>query len=352
MALAATVGLVLTACTGESGEDQSAAPDQPTPVASPSPDGTTSPTTSPPAPSPPDEETTPGPLLTVETPDLDHRCEVEPERLPEIERISYAVPSAWRVEGRCDVLDPDLEELPDSTEVDAAIFVNISGGDFERTTEDSPAQRDVTTWLGAHAGFPAVRSTYVGTGEALSEDGQPGTSWSYDLDPGGDDQGGILTLSTSDAGDGAAYTRTQATLDAIAQTLVIQPPASQPASSPGDTEFSVLRVEGGGTPMTVGHDGDCFTLRPGGPGDAVTDRLCDLDPLAGDLVAGMLGEDVVAGYASPLAVAVQSDSVTPPYGLTSAIEGSSVFAFEVDRAPEELTAVGPGGEVLHTAPLR
>lgn len=358
IALAASAGLALAACSGDPVPDEEAAPEE-TPTAS-SPetaptspadtmpgDGGTDGSPTPaddPTPTPADEAT---PILaSIDTPELDSQCVLEPQ-LEQVDTIRYAVPAAWRVEDRCDILDPDLEELPQQTEVDAAIFVGVADVAFSRTRGPSPTRRDTTTWLGSRAGFQAVRETYVGTGAAMSEDGDPGTSWSYDLDAGTDEQGGVLTLRTGDV-EPTDDQFVQATLDTIAQTVVIEPAAQATGSGPGQVEFTVLRVEGGGTPYAVTYDGDCFAYRPGGPTDEVADEVCDLDPTAGHVVAAQLG-DTVVGYAPPTTIAVQSDEIRPPYGLATSIEGGTVFAVPAADLPPTLTAVGPGGEELVTA---
>lgn len=283
----------------------------------------------------------------VDTPELDAQCTVEPEG-GDVGTVRYAVPTAWKVEDRCDILDPDRDELPEQTEAEAAIFADTSEASYEQVHEDGSASTDVITWLGARAGYQAARTTSVSTGEALHPEGQPNTTWSFDLDAGTDEQGGVFRLTTG-AVEGDAYDLAQATVDAIAQTVVLQPAAGDMATGPG-SDIAVVRTEGGGTPYTVTYDGDCFALRPGGPTDDPTDELCELDPTAGQLVAGTLGERVVVGYAPAVAVAVEGSDTPPPYGLTASIEGGTVFAFRTEQAPSELTAVGFGGEELFTAP--
>ncbi len=350
VALATTIGLALAGCTGAGTNEASGGNDET--VAEPATPAAASPSVrgdEPTRAASPSTEATPV-AASIETPELDTRCVIEPAQLDEIAAVRYAVPADWKVDDRCDVLDPDLEELPDSTEVDAAIFVNVSAGDFDQNDEQSPAQRDVTTWLGARAGFPAVRATWVGTGEAMSEEGRPGTTWTYDLAPGADDRGdgGILTLSTSAVDGEDEYTLAQATLDAIAQTVVIEPPAESPASRPGETDVTVLHTELGGSPFAVTYDGDCFSYRPGGPSHEASDEVCDLDPTAGAVVAAQVG-DAVVGHAPPATIAVRSDGSAPPHGLAAAIEGGTVFALPAAELPASLTAIGPGGEELVTA---
>lgn len=336
------VGLVVAGCT--SAPDPGASP-----ASTPTPDPTTTaPQT--PAPSPTDGlEATPEPTPVtpaVETPALDDQCTVEPGT-GDVATIRYAVPSAWKVEGRCDVLDPEKSELPEQTETEAAIFVSTSEVSYAEVHEDSPGSTDVTTWLGARAGYQTARTTSVSTGEALSPEGEPSTAWSFDLDAGTDEQGGVFRLMTGGV-DGEAYDLAQATLDAIAQTVVLQPAAGDMPTGPG-SNLAVVRTEGGGAPYTVTYDGDCFALRPGGPSDDPTEELCELDPTAGPLVVGMLGQDVIVGYAPAAAIAVEGPD-TGPHALTAGIEGGSVFALRTEQPPADLTAVGPGGEQLLTVP--
>lgn len=334
------VGLVVAGCTSAPDPGDSA-PSTPTPDPT-----TTVPQT--PGPSPTDGlEATPEPVPVtpaVETPELDDQCTVEPGA-GDVATIRYAVPSGWKVEGRCDVLDPEKSELPEQTETEAAIFVSTSEVSYAEVHEQRPASTDVTTWLGGRAGYQTARTTSVSTGEALSPEGQPNTTWSFDLDAGTDEQGGVFTLTTGGI-DGDAYDLAQATVDAIAQTVVLQPAAGDMATG---SDIAVVRTEGGGAPYTVTFDGDCFALRPGGPSDAPTEELCELDPTAGPLVAGMLGEDVIVGHAPAAAIAVEGTNAGP-HGLTTSIEGGSVFALRTDQAPSELTAIGPGGEELLSVP--
>jgi hypothetical protein len=335
-------GLAVAGCTSAPGPGDDQATSTPDPTASGSPTPVASPSDELEATSDPTPVTP-----TVDTPDLDAQCTVEPDA-GDVATIRYAVPSAWKVEDRCDVLDPDKEELPEQTEVVAAIFVNTSQAPYTEVNEESPASTDLTTWLGARAGYQAARTTSVSTGEALSPEGQPNTTWSFDLDAGTDDQGGVFTLMTGGV-DGDAYDLAQATVDAIAQTVVLQPAAGDMPTGAG-SDIAVVRTEGGGAPYTVTYDGDCFALRPGGPTDEPTDELCELDPTAGPLVAGVLGGDVVVGYAPATSIAVEGTDVPPPYGLVANIEGGTVFAFRAAQLPSELTAVGPGGEELLTVP--
>lgn len=355
VALAATVGLVLTACSSDPADDDVAAPEETASVSATPDDDATSTTSDEDSPSgdsspssdeAPSDESTPI-LASYETPELDAECVLEPEQFEQVTAIRYAVPSDWKVEDRCDILDPDLEELPEDTEVDAAIFVSVADVDFGLTRESQEASRDRTSWLGARANLQAVRDTYVGTGAAQSEDGQPGTSWVYDLDAGTDEEGGVLTLATGDVEGEDEYRLAQATLDTIAQTVVIEPQTEIGDGSPGATGFAVLRTEGGGTPYAVTYDGDCFAFRPGGPTDDASDELCDLEPTSADMVAGQVG-DTVVGYAPPTTIAVQSDDLSQPYGLATSIEGGTVFALPADQVPSTLTAIGPGGEELVT----
>lgn len=284
-------------------------------------------------------------MPAVEVPELDARCTLEPEQ-PQVDTVQYAVPSAWQVDGSCDVLDPDLDELPEAQEVEAALFVSASDVSFEDVAGGGPASEDVVTWLGARAGLQLVRQTSVSTGAAMRPEGQPATSYALDLDPGTDEDGGVVTWSTGPV-EGEAYDLAKATLDAIAGTVVVQPAAADEAQE----GFSVVRVEGGGTPFAVTYDGECFALHAGAPDGDSTSELCDLDPQAGGLVAGVLGGDVLVGHAPATAIGVEAVGGDPPHGLTASIEGSSVFAVPVDQVPEEVRAVGRGGAELVTAPV-
>lgn len=282
---------------------------------------------------------------TIDVPDLDATCFLEPST-PQVERVTYAVPSSWQVDGSCQVLDPELEELPQGTESDAAVLVTTAAAGYGEVSSPGNELRDVTTWLGARAGFQALRRTGISTGEAAFAEGQPVLTWMFDLDIGEDEDGGVFTLNAT-SGDDVV----RAVTDAIAETVVIQPPAERVEEDEVSESLAVVRTEGGNAPFSVTFDGDCFALRPGGAEGEPLDESCALDPTDAPIVARVLGGDVLVGYAPATAVAVQSDDLDPPYGLAANVEGGTVFAFRIDELPADLTAIGRGGEELVTVPV-
>lgn len=282
---------------------------------------------------------------SIEVPSLDASCVLDAPA-PEVDRVTYNVPSSWQVAGSCGVLDPEMEELPaDGTESGAGVVVSVDPVPFEDVTSPDSAVTDLTSWLGARSGFLAARSTATSTGEGQVPERSPVLTWAFDLTPEPEQEGTLSIFTNADD------ERVRAVADAIAQTVVIQPPADRQADNSAPESLAVVRVETGDTPYAVTFDGDCFTLREGGAESGRTDLECDLDPEAGTIVTGILGEDVLVGYAPATSIAVQSDDLAPPYALTANVEDDSVFAFRVDEIPAELTAIGPAGAELVTAPV-
>ena len=299
------------------------------------------------SPSPADDQTTVDePIVgTTDIPDLAEQCFIEPAT-PQVERVTYTVPSSWQVEGSCEILDPELEQLPTGTETDAAIVIDNTPVAYGEVVQPGESLDDVTAWLGARAGYQAQRQVGTSTGAAQLPEGTPVLSWMFDLDVGADDEGGTFTISTTTQDE-----QVRAVADAIAETVVIQPPADRQADNSAPESLAVILVEAGDRPFAVTFDGDCFALRPGGAEEGRSDQECDLDPTEAPIVARVLGGDVVVGHAPAASIAVQADGLEPPYGIAANVEGGTVFAFRVDEVPEELTALGKGGEALITTPV-
>lgn len=345
---AALVGLLLTGCIGQQ--------EPPPPIVEPSEDEGVledeDPLVEQGASGQPDEpDGSPGeqpPVApTIEVPTLDAQCVVEPSA-PQVETVTYSVPSDWQVEGSCEFIDPDLEEQADgATESGADIVIADSDARYVDVVATGPGIADVTTWRGARAGYQASRRTGTATGEAANPQGLPLLLWAHDLDAGADDaDGGVFTITTSSDDE-----QVQAVADAIAETVVLLPPADVQAENNAPESLAVVQVDQGTDPYAVTFDGDCFALRPGGPDEGRADQECGLEPTADPIVARILGEDVLVGFAPGVSIAVQSDELSPPYGLTLNVEGDSVFAFRVAELPTELTAIGPAGEELVTVPV-
>lgn len=292
--------------------------------------------------SPPADEPIAG---THDVPDLDAQCFAEPAA-PQVERVTYSVPASWQVEGSCEVLDPDLERLPTGTEAQPAIVVETNTMAYGQVVKPGDSLTDVTHWVGARAGYQAQRQVGVATGTGELAEGTPVLSWMFDLDVGEDDEGGTFTITST-----AEDEQVRAVADAIADTVVIQPPAERQADNSAPETLAVVLVETGERPFAVTFDGNCFVLRSGGTEGERTAQECGLDPAEGPIVAGVLGDDVLIGYAPPASMAVQADALEPPYGLTLNTEGATVFAFRIDELPERLTALGDGGEELITTAL-
>lgn len=294
------------------------------------------------SPSPPDEPT--GDTTAAAVPELTETCVLSSSEAA-AERVRFAFPRGWQVEsGNCEFFDPALQELPEASEPSAAIVVRIANQDFTTVNETEEIEGEVRH-LGARSGYQAVRIRGGSAGQALREEAEPVQLWLVDLDAGTDEAGGALVLSAHRS-DGAAFDLAAQAADRIAQTIQVEPAAAP------DAPVVVTRTEGGGTPWTVTWDRDtgCMQLRRGGPTDDVADEACDLgapdDRITGAvLTAGDL--EVVAGLAPLLAVLAESDAATAPYGgVTTPVEGASLFAYDAIRTPLEVRAVDASGETI------
>lgn len=328
---ALSVTLLLAACS---------AGDEPEDAVTPTPTGSDARATAVPSPSPrpdtaPTASPTPGEPVAVpddDVPALDARCTVQTDA-PDSVTVEYAVPSSWQVEGRCDLLDPDREELPDATDVEVAVVVSVTGAAYADVAGPDPGRRDTSTALGAVAGLQRSRTTGTSTGVGLSPEGRPLLSHAVDLDPGTDDDGGTLTISTGVGGDD--FPLAAAAVDRIAATVVVRPGAD--VSVP-----VVLRTEGGGAPLAVTADQGCLRLHDGAPTDPVVAEVCDLgQPPVATVVEGA----VVVGVAPPGTTLVRpAGPGDGPGAVTSSAEGGELFAMPVADVPDEVVMVAPGGD--------
>lgn len=348
MAVVTAAGaLVLSGCatdeTGGSDQTDTSSPtatDTPTPsTPSPTDTSTASPTAG------PTETATPSPTATAAgVPSLSGPCQLE-STAADVERVEFAVPDGWQVEeGNCEFFDPDLEQLEEGTEPDAAVSARVADAGFASVSDTQHIDGEIRH-VGARSGYQAVRIRGESAGQALRPQGEPVQLWLVDLDAGSDEDGGTLVLSARPS-SGASFELAARAADRIADTIRVVPPAAEGAP------VVVARVEGGATPWTVTHDpaDGCFRLRPGGPTDPPADEACDVDYTEGRVTGAILSDgdlEVVAGLAPPLANLVESDAATAPYGAVPAsLEGASAFAFEPNSTPIEVRAVDATGQTI------
>lgn len=342
LATTAVLALALTACGDPDGEVDRAAPSGP----STTPDAAAS--SAPPTPSAPVSAQPPAIELDTDRPGmrpaLDSQCTLEPDA-GDVPRVRYAVPAEWRADGRCDVLDPEVDDLPEDQGVEAAVFVDVVRGSFDRLTAGDEATRDRVVHLGARADRRTARIAAVTTGVGLHEAGRPVLSWYVDLGGTGD---GARTLVMS-TGVGEEEFATAATmLDRVAGSVVTEPAADLAI---GDGAYAVLRTVRDAVPTSVTYDGACFALHVDTDADP-TATSCDVDPTTGPVATTMLGDGVLVGHAPGGTVAVEPVDGVAPFGLATSIEGGAVFAVPVTSEPERLRLLAPGGAELATVPVR
>ena len=347
LALVAAGALALTACSGDDAEpgptDTETVTATETETVTPSPTGTD--TTSPSPTSTPTSTST-----EAGVPNLSGTCELDTSAAPTVEAITYAVPEGWQVEeGNCRFLDPELEQLAEGTEPGAAISIDVSDADF-RDVSDTPSIDGEIRWMGARSGYQAVRIRGGAAGQGIRPEGEAVQLVLVDLDAGTDEQGGTLVMSAGPS-DGASFELAAEALDRIVQTLRVQPVATE------QDAIVVARSEGGGTPFAVTFEPDegCFRLHAGGPTDDAVDESCDLS-FDGAEIAGTILESgeqqVVAGIAPALATVVESDAATAPYGgITTPVEGGSLFAYDAIRTPLDVRADDVAGNELASATI-
>lgn len=347
----AAAALALTSCTGD---DVDTADPTPTATQTVTETETVTETTPPPATSTdadrPTSTGTPSPTATG-VPALTSPCELQPPAEVGVESVTFAVPEGWQVEdGNCEFLDPALEQLEEGTDPDAAVGIRISDADFRTASRTEEIEGQIR-WTGARSGFQAVRIRGGAAGQAIEPEGEPVQLYLVDLDAGTDEPGATLVMSARPSG-GADFDLAARALDRIAQTVRVTPGAADGAP------IIVTRAEGGGTPYAVTYDRDegCFRLHAGQPTDEVLDDTCDVD-IDSQQVAGTIlqsgDHQVVAGLAPPRAVVVESDAATAPYGgITTPVEGASLFAYDAITSPLQVRALAATGDVLDTATIR
>lgn len=344
LVLVAAGALALSACSDD-------ASDAPAPTETETVTATETETVSP-APTDTDSPTTaPSPTSTeAGVPDLSSPCELPAGEASGIDSVSFAVPDGWQVEqGNCEFFDPAASELETGTEPDTALAVRIEPVDFA-TVAESEGLDEEARWTGARSGYPAVRILGQSTGEGLRQAGEPQLQWLVDLGTGSGEQGATLVM-TARPSDGADADLAAEALDRIAQTIRVTPNATDA------TSIVVARAEGGGMPYAVTYDEmeGCVLLHAGGPSDEVVDDACDVELGGADIAGTILSDgerEVVAGLAPARAVVVESDAASAPYGgITTAVEGASLFAYDAVDTPIEVRAVDATGQELATATI-
>ena len=347
LVLAAAGVLALTACTGDDTTDPAGSTDTETVTATETETVTTSPGAT--------DTTTPRPTDTSTSteagvPAMSGTCELDATDAPGVDAITYAVPDGWQVEeGTCEFLDPELDELAQGTEPDAAIHIDVTDADFRDVSSTESIDGEIR-WTGARSGYQAVRIRGGAAGQGIRPEGEAVQLVLVDLDPGTDERGGTLVMSAGPS-SGAGFDLAAQALDRIAQTVRITPNATDAMP------IVVTRAEGGGTPFAVTYDTveGCFRLHAGSPSDDVVDESCDVS-FGGDEIAGTIltsgDQQVVAGLAPALAAVVESDAASAPYGgITTPTEGGSLFAYDAIRTPLDVRADDAAGNELASATI-
>ncbi len=346
LVLVAVGALALSACSDDASEEPIptdtetvTSTETETETVSPTPTGTDTPTTE------------PSPTSTAaDVPTLSSQCELSADDASGIESVTFAVPEGWQVEdGNCEFLDPAANDLEAGTEPDTALALRIEPVDFA-TVAEAEGIEEGARWTGARSGYPAVRISGESTGQGLAPEGEPVLQWLVDLGAGTGEQGATLVMSARPS-DGADADLAAQALDRIAQTVRVTPNATD------STPIVVTRAQGGGMPYAVTYNEmeGCFLLHAGGPADEVVDDACDVE-LDGAEIAGAILSDgdreVVAGLAPAQAVVVESDAASAPYGgITTSVEGASLFAYDAIYSPLEVRAVDATGQTLATTSI-
>ena len=180
-------------------------------------------------------------------------------------------------------------------------------------------------------------------GQAIRPEGEAVQLVLVDLDAGTDEQGGTLVMS-ADPSEGASFELAAEALDRIAQTVRIPP-------APPTRRRSWSRAaEGGGAPFSVTYDqmrDASASTRAAPPTRPSTSPVtCPSTAARSPAPSSTVRRpQVVAGLAPALATVVESDAATAPYGgITTPVEGGSLFAYDAIRTPLDVRADDAAGQ--------
>lgn len=283
---------------------------------------------------------------------LDASCLLEhtgPEDLPSVE-LQY--PSGWdrgdESLGTCRYFDPEPVEIPDAAEAfDVDVRWDIEPVAFSEAAQPDEATDEVERLPTTVDGHQAVRITATSTGEALLPEGIATTTWLVDLDIGTDDPGGTLVGTTADV-DGVDYEQAGDVLDRMARSADIAPDENGSAS-----QFTIARVEGGGSPYAVTYDSadGCFALFAGTDQGPLLDEVCDAGeavPISATILrsdAHELGVGLTSGEVDVVRLRANTDAeravATVPVG-----DDSRAYAIELSGTEATLVAETFDGEEL------
>lgn len=151
-------------------------------------------------------------------------CVVDVE-LPQVDRVQFAAPPDWLVDGGCAFLDPEIDTLDPGTEAGTALSIQVTPASFADAADTSDTLRDTTRQVGTRSGYRAVRIEGVSTGAGLHEKGTKRLLWLVDLGAGPDQEGATLVASAQASGS-TDFATAAAVLDRLADTLLVRPAAS------------------------------------------------------------------------------------------------------------------------------
>ncbi len=336
-------GLLGTACSSATTDDDLAIADAPAHVLDTSP-------TAQPAQGAPDQ------LARLAQDDLTEACTISTDGAAAGD-IRLPFPDGWIV-GECGFFDPEeviLEEGTEPQDVDIRWYVDPVW--FPTATE--LGDDDHTRFTATVSGLPAVRVRGEFPDDHPSSPGMDFTTWLIDIS-GGQEENAQVLVGAVVQGKEIDFERSVRVLDLMARGLAAQ----NPYEVLGDETHAVaLRTSIDGAQATVTYDeGDCLTLRRGGAGGEVVSQACDLaleDDEAVRAVRLRWNDDVVvaAGLARADVAFVEADialddddadTVTIGAIPVDNDNGPAVFAIfpTLEEDLPTLHAVGADGEVI------
>lgn len=264
--------------------------------------------------------------------------------------VAVAYPEGWLVDqNECGFFDPTMESLdsPEPTGVD--VHWTVDNAAFNRAADAETIEED-SRLTATVASRQAVRIQGSYTGDGFYPDGTRVTSWIVDLDPGTDDEGGIL-VGTTHQSEAIEYPHAVDVLDEMASSVILP---DNPAGQAG-IDAVLARSEGGGAPFTVVLNEGCLRLKAGDYSGEIQDEQCD-NVIAGDQTMRLwtLSSDTVTVAAGLVSVEVDQilvarDGQDVQRGtIPVSVEGAWAMAIPIQEG-DVLHAVDAEGNTLATA---